>query len=208
MEAQGQAGQAVDESTLRRAIAACAIGNATEWFDYATYGFLAATRRRLLPVRERDRSVALRICGVRLDLFRAPARRGIFGPLGDRIGRQRVLATTILLMAGATFLIGLLPGYATIGILAPILLLLLRLVQGFSAGGEYGGASTFGGVRTGRVQGILCQLARVRDPRGVQPGCGSGHVHDVYTLAGRHDLLGLAYTLLDRPAAGHRRALP
>jgi MFS transporter, MHS family, proline/betaine transporter len=67
----------------------------------------------------------------------------VWGPLGDRLGRQRVLATTILLMAGATFLVGLLPSYSSIGILAPIGLIILRVVQGFSTGGEYGGAATF-----------------------------------------------------------------
>ena len=66
-----------------------------------------------------------------------------FGPLGDRIGRKKVLATTIILMAGSTFAIGLIPSYESIGIAAPILLVLLRLLQGFSTGGEYGGASTF-----------------------------------------------------------------
>ncbi len=63
--------------------------------------------------------------------------------MGDRLGRQRVLATTILLMAGATLAVGLLPGYATIGVWAPVLLVVLRMVQGFSTGGEYGGAATF-----------------------------------------------------------------
>ncbi|MGH3147539.1 MAG: MFS transporter, partial [Rubrobacter sp.] len=66
-----------------------------------------------------------------------------FGPLGDRIGRQRVLATVIILMSISTFVIGLLPSYATIGILAPTLLVIARCLQGFSAGGEFGGASTF-----------------------------------------------------------------
>jgi MFS transporter, MHS family, proline/betaine transporter len=144
MEAQGQAGQAVDESTLRRAIAACAIGNATEWFDYATYGFLAATLGAVFFPSGNETAQLLSAFAVfALTFFVRPLGGVFFGPLGDRIGRQRVLATTILLMAGATFVIGLLPSYATIGILAPILLLLLRLVQGFSAGGEYGGASTF-----------------------------------------------------------------
>jgi MHS family proline/betaine transporter-like MFS transporter len=67
----------------------------------------------------------------------------VLGPLGDRFGRQRVLATTIVLMASATFCVGLLPGYATIGIWAPVLLVVLRIIQGFSTGGEYGGAATF-----------------------------------------------------------------
>jgi MHS family proline/betaine transporter-like MFS transporter len=66
-----------------------------------------------------------------------------FGPLGDRIGRQRVLALVILLMSGSTFVIGLVPSYAVIGVAAPLLLLLLRCVQGFSAGGEYGSGACF-----------------------------------------------------------------
>jgi MFS transporter, MHS family, proline/betaine transporter len=67
----------------------------------------------------------------------------VFGPLGDRIGRQRVLALVILLMAGSTLAIGLLPTYATIGVAAPLLLLFLRCLQGFSAGGEYGGGAVY-----------------------------------------------------------------
>jgi MHS family proline/betaine transporter-like MFS transporter len=67
----------------------------------------------------------------------------VWGPLGDRLGRQKILASTIVLMAGATFCVGVLPGYATIGILAPIGLVVLRVIQGFSTGGEYGGAATF-----------------------------------------------------------------
>lgn len=69
---------------------------------------------------------------------------GLFwGPLGDRLGRKSVLALTIVLMAGATFCVGLIPNYDTIGVWAPVLLILLRMVQGFSTGGEYGGAATF-----------------------------------------------------------------
>src|SRR5438445_662611 len=66
-----------------------------------------------------------------------------FGALGDRVGRQRILALTVIMISGCTFLIGLIPSYATIGFAAPALLVLLRLVQGLSAGGEYGGAATF-----------------------------------------------------------------
>lgn len=63
----------------------------------------------------------------------------VLGPLGDRFGRQRVLAVTITMMAASTFCVGLLPGYDTIGIWAPVLLVVLRILQGFSTGGEYGG---------------------------------------------------------------------
>ena len=66
-----------------------------------------------------------------------------FGPIGDRIGRKKVLALTMIMMAIGTFAIGLIPSYATIGFWAPALLIFFRLVQGFSTGGEYGGASTF-----------------------------------------------------------------
>lgn len=67
----------------------------------------------------------------------------VWGPLGDKLGRKKILALTIILMSLATFLIGVLPTFETIGIAAPILLVLLRMVQGFSTGGEYGGAATF-----------------------------------------------------------------
>ncbi len=67
----------------------------------------------------------------------------VFGPLGDRVGRQKILALTMIMMAAGTFAIGLIPSYATIGVWAPVLLLVARLVQGFSTGGEYAGASTF-----------------------------------------------------------------
>ena len=70
-------------------------------------------------------------------------RDRFWGPLGDRIGRKSVLAMTILMMAGATFAVGLIPDYSAIGVWAPTLLIALRLVQGFSTGGEYGGAATF-----------------------------------------------------------------
>jgi len=141
---EAQAAQRVDQSLMRRAITACAIGNATEWFDYTTYGFLAIILGGVFFPSEDPTVSLLSSFAVFGAAFVARPFGGLFfGPLGDKLGRQRILATTILLMAGATFAVGLLPGYATIGIWAPILLVLLRLLQGFSAGGEYGGAATF-----------------------------------------------------------------
>jgi MFS transporter, MHS family, proline/betaine transporter len=141
---EAQAVQDVDQSLMRRALAACAIGNATEWFDYSTYGFLAIILGSVFFPSE-DPTISLlssfAVFGVAFAI--RPLGGVFFGPLGDKYGRQRILAFTIILMAAATFAAGLLPGYATIGIWAPILLVFLRLVQGFSAGGEYGGASTF-----------------------------------------------------------------
>ncbi|MGI8911687.1 MAG: MFS transporter [Rubrobacteraceae bacterium] len=141
---QAQTAQRIDEPTMRRAITACAIGNCTEWFDYSTYGYLAVTLGVVFFPSENPTISLLSSFAVFGAAFVVRPLGGLFfGPLGDRIGRQKVLAATILLMAGATFAAGLLPGYATIGIWAPILLVLMRLLQGFSAGGEYGGASTF-----------------------------------------------------------------
>ena len=137
----GVAGPSVEAPprTLRRAIGASAMGNMTEWFDYGVYAY--ATTYITAEFFPDNTAATLSVFAVSF-VFR-PLGGVILGPLGDKLGRKAVLATTILLMAGATFCIGLLPNYDSIGVLAPTLLILLRVVQGFSAGGEYGGAATF-----------------------------------------------------------------
>src|SRR5215208_3497721 len=125
----------VEETTLRRAIVGASIGNTVEWFDFATYSFLAVTLAAVFFPSGNPTAALLSTFAIFAGLF--------FGPLGDKIGRQRVLATVIILMSLSTFVIGLLPPYATIGVWAPLLLVVARCLQGFSAGGEFGGASTF-----------------------------------------------------------------
>jgi len=146
-QSDGEAPAAVsppDRRTLRRAIAASAIGNMTEWFDYGVYAYTASyIGDAFFPSENETASTLGSLLVFAVSFLIRPIGGMVWGPLGDRIGRQRVLATTILLMAGATLCVGLLPGYATLGILAPILLIVLRMVQGFSTGGEYGGAATF-----------------------------------------------------------------
>lgn len=134
----------VDPATLRRVIVAAAIGNFVEWFDFAVYGFLATTIAQQF-FASGDASVALlKTFAVFAVAFAFRPLGGIvFGMFGDRLGRKRILALTILLMAGATTLIGLLPTYSAIGLWAPALLTLIRCVQGFSAGGEYAGACAY-----------------------------------------------------------------
>jgi len=134
----------VDPATLRKVIGAAAIGNFVEWFDFAVYGFLATTIAQQF-FASGDPSVALlKTFAVFAVAFAfRPLGGVVFGMLGDRLGRKRILAITILLMAGATTLIGILPNYASIGLLAPVLLTLIRCVQGFSAGGEYAGACAY-----------------------------------------------------------------
>ncbi|WP_458116211.1 MFS transporter [Arthrobacter sp. D2-10] len=127
--------------TLRRAIGASAMGNAVEWFDYGVYGVMVVYISSVFFPGDQATVWALGTFAVS---FLVRPLGGLFwGPLGDRIGRKAVLAITILLMAAATFVIGLLPSYDAIGWFAPALLILLRLIQGFSTGGEYGGAATF-----------------------------------------------------------------
>jgi len=143
-DAPAQASSSVSESTLRRAIAAAAIGNCMEWFDFGVYSYVAAIIGKVFFPSDNTTTELLSSFGTFAVAFLARPFGGFFfGPLGDKVGRQSVLAATILMMAASTFVVGVLPGYASIGIWAPIALVLARLVQGFSTGGEYGGAATF-----------------------------------------------------------------
>lgn len=130
-----------DAKTVNRAVAASAIGNATEWFDYGVYAVsVVYITQNFFPG---EYGTILALSTFAFSFLVRPLGGLFWGPLGDRLGRKRILALTIILMAGATFCIGLIPSVETIGIAAPILLILLRAVQGFSTGGEYGGAATF-----------------------------------------------------------------
>jgi MHS family proline/betaine transporter-like MFS transporter len=140
----GEAVPGVERTTLRRAIVGASIGNTVEWFDFATYNFLAVTLAVVFFPPGNPTAALLSTFAIFAAAFFVRPLGGLFfGPLGDKLGRQRVLATVIILMSLSTFVIGLLPSYATIGIWAPLLLVVARCVQGFSAGGEFGGASTF-----------------------------------------------------------------
>ncbi len=126
--------------TIRRAIGASAMGNMTEWFDYGVYAYAATY---ITDVFFPHTGVIATLLVFAVSFVFRPLGGMVLGPLGDRFGRQRVLAATITMMAASTFCVGLLPGYATIGVWAPVLLVALRILQGFSTGGEYGGAATF-----------------------------------------------------------------
>ncbi|GLT00679.1 MFS transporter [Sphingobium jiangsuense] len=132
-----------DRATLRRAIAASALGNATEWFDYGIYAYGVTYISAALFPGDVDEAVLFALATFAISFLVRPLGGLFWGPLGDRLGRKSVLAFTILLMSGATLCVGLIPDYASIGFWAPTLLILLRMVQGFSTGGEYGGAATF-----------------------------------------------------------------
>lgn len=130
---------------MRRDTLATAIGNFMEWYDFGVYGYIATT---IAQVFYPGNSVsAVHLIATFSTLAAAyvvrPLGGFVLGPLGDRVGRKRVLVITILLMAVGTTMTGLLPGYATIGLWAPILLLVARVFQGLSTGGEFVGAMTY-----------------------------------------------------------------
>ena len=128
---------------LRRAIAASAMGNATEWFDYGVYAFTVSYISAAFFPGDTGSATLYALLVFAVSFVVRPLGGLVWGPLGDRLGRRQVLALTIILMAGATFCVGLVPSYDAIGFWAPLLLVLLRMIQGFSTGGEYGGAATF-----------------------------------------------------------------
>jgi MHS family proline/betaine transporter-like MFS transporter len=136
--------EAENRSVLRRVLVASGLGTLLEYFDYASYSYLATTIAVVFFPSE-DHTVALlsTFAVFALSFLVRPIGAVVWGSLGDRLGRKTILATTILIMSGSTFLIGLIPGYTSIGVLAPLLLLLLRMTQSFSASGEYAGAGTF-----------------------------------------------------------------
>ncbi|MCK7623985.1 MFS transporter [Streptomyces sp. RS10V-4] len=133
-----------DEPTVRRAVKAAALGNAMEWFDFGIYSYLAITIGKVFfPTGSSTTSLLSSFATFAVAFLVRPLGGAYFGPLGDRIGRKKVLALTMIMMAAGTLCIGLIPSYAAIGLWSPALLILFRLIQGFSTGGEYGGASTF-----------------------------------------------------------------
>lgn len=134
----------ISPATLRRVLAASAIGNFIEWFDFAIYGFMAVIiSQHFFPQGDPTLALIQTFAVFAVSFALRPLGGIFFGTLGDRIGRKNVLAITIIMMASATALIGLLPTYQSIGMLAPLLLTLARCAQGFSAGGEYAGACAF-----------------------------------------------------------------
>ncbi|MER7079278.1 MFS transporter, MHS family, proline/betaine transporter [Saccharopolyspora kobensis] len=133
-----------DPATLRRSVAAGAIGVFVHWFDWAVYAYLATTIATVFFPAENEVAGVLSVFAVFAVSFAIrPLGALVFGPLGDRIGRRRTLSIVIIVMSLATLAIGLLPGYGTIGMAAPVLLVAIRLVQGFAAGGEFGSAASF-----------------------------------------------------------------
>ena len=130
--------------SMKRVVIASSAGTAFEWYDFFIFGVLVTTIQRVFfaglnPTAGLIAALALFAAGF---VFR-PVGALIFGAIGDRLGRKGAFIATVSIMGGATFAIGLLPTYETAGILSPILLIVLRILQGLALGGEYGGAAIY-----------------------------------------------------------------
>ncbi len=129
----------------RKAIFSSALGSALEWVDFTAYGAVSATvfPKLFFPTLDPTSAILASFATFGVGFFARPAGGIVFGLLGDRIGRRKVLLTTFLLMGLSSLLIGLMPSYAVIGFWAPLLIVLLRFLQGFALGGEATGAQLF-----------------------------------------------------------------
>jgi MHS family proline/betaine transporter-like MFS transporter len=138
------AGAAPTPQETRRAVGAAVIGNVLEWYDFSAYGFVATIlAARFFPTEDPSAALLSTFAAFGLGFVVRPLGGIVIGRLGDVKGRKIALLITIFMMAFGTVAIGLLPGYETIGIAAPILLVICRMVQGFAAGGEWGGSTAF-----------------------------------------------------------------
>lgn len=133
-----------DKKTLWKVIFASSAGTLIEWYDFFVYGALATIiAGHFFPKNNETAALLLTLATFATGFIIRPFGAIVFGHLGDIVGRKYTFLLTLLLMGGATFAIGLLPDYEDIGIAAPIMLVLLRMLQGLAIGGEYGGAATY-----------------------------------------------------------------
>src|SRR3954462_876545 len=128
----------------RKVIFASSLGTVFEWYDFYLYGTLAAIiGRQFFSNLDPTSQVIFSLLAFAAGFIVRPFGAIFFGRLGDMIGRKYTFLVTILIMGLSTFVVGMLPGYASIGVAAPIILIVLRLLQGLALGGEYGGAATY-----------------------------------------------------------------
>ncbi len=129
---------------ITRLIVATSIGNALEWYDIAVYGYFAIyVSKAFFPNEDQTASLLLTLGTFGLSYLARPIGGVVLGAYADRFGRKASLLVSIVMMTFGTLAVGLMPGYATIGIVAPIAIILARLLQGFSAGGEFGSSTAF-----------------------------------------------------------------
>jgi len=144
MAGSSAAGAELSNSEVRKVIFASSLGTVFEWYDFYLYGSLAAIiAKQFFSGVNASSAFIFALLAFAAGFAVRPFGALVFGRLGDLVGRKYTFLVTILIMGLSTFLVGLLPGYASIGIAAPIILISLRLLQGLALGGEYGGAATY-----------------------------------------------------------------
>ncbi len=127
-----------------RSVLASSLGTVFEWYDFYLYGSLAAIiAKQFFTALDPTSAFIFALLAFAAGFIVRPFGALVFGRLGDLVGRKHTFLVTIVIMGASTFLVGVLPGYATLGVAAPVLLIALRLLQGLALGGEYGGAATF-----------------------------------------------------------------
>jgi MFS transporter, MHS family, proline/betaine transporter len=138
------AGLDINASSTRRVAVAGVVGNVLEWYDFALYGYLATVfADQFFPSTDKLASLISAYAVFAIGFLARPFGGIVYGWIGDRFGRRRLLTLSVVMMGVPTFLLGLLPTYAHVGVLAPILLVALRFIQGISAGGEFSGSIVF-----------------------------------------------------------------
>ena len=132
-------------SEVRRVIFASSLGTVFEWYDFYLYGSLAAiiSKQFFAGVSNANTAFIFALLAFAAGFAVRPFGALVFGRIGDMVGRKVTFLLTIVIMGVSTSVVGLLPGYAKIGVVAPVLLILMRLLQGLALGGEYGGAATY-----------------------------------------------------------------
>ena len=197
-------------SSVRRVIVASLIGTSLEWYDFFIYGTAAALvfNKLFFPSFEPLVGTLLAFTTYAVGFVARPLGGIVFGHYGDKLGRKNVLVVTLLLMGIATFLIGVLPTYDTIGVWAPILLVALRFLQGLGLGGEWGGAVLMT-LESGdpNRRGLNASWPQVGVPIGLLLANGVLVADGCDHLGGSIPLLGLASSLPAQRPAGGRRTL-
>lgn len=136
--------ETTSKKTIWKVIGASSMGTLIEWYDFFIFGSLAVViSTKFFPAENPTAAFLSTLATFAAGFVVRPFGALFFGRLGDIIGRKYTFMATLILMGGATFLIGCIPSYETIGFLAPLLVLILRLLQGLALGGEYGGAATY-----------------------------------------------------------------
>ena len=155
-----------------KVITASSVGTLIEWYDFYIFGSLSTIiAAKFFPSENPTAALLSTLATFAAGFIVRPFGALVFGRLGDIIGRKYTFLLTLVLMGGSTFLIGLVPCYTSIGIAAPLLVLLLRLVQGLALGGEYGGAATYvlpkpiQGLNAIRSKFLICLVDRA----GIEP---------------------------------------